>query len=64
MQPLPATPLTNNYDALVLAIRLGITAETEDQARRINEYIYDLASVCTPEDIERAKAEAIKAEAI
>ena len=50
---------TNNYEALVLAIKLGLTAETDDQVRRINEQIVLFASISTPVDIELAKAQAL-----
>ena len=50
---------TNNYEALVLAIKLGLTAETDDQVRRIDEQIVYFASLSTPVDIELAKAQAL-----
>ena len=50
---------TNNYEALVLAIKQGLTAETDDQVRRIDEQIVYFASLSTPVDIELAKAQAL-----
>ena len=50
---------TNNYEALVLAIKLGLTAETDEQVHRIDEQIVYFASISTPVDIELAKAQAL-----
>tara|TARA_R110002020_G_scaffold6382_1_gene27201 strand:+ start:642 stop:938 length:297 start_codon:yes stop_codon:yes gene_type:complete len=50
---------TNNYEALVLAIKLGLTAETDDQISRIDEQLVHFASLSTQEDIELAKAQAL-----
>ena len=50
---------TNNYEALVLAIKLGLTAETDNQVSRIDEQLVHFASLSTQEDIELAKVQAI-----
>jgi hypothetical protein len=50
---------TNDYEALVLAIKLGLTAETDEQVRRIDKQIVHFASISTPVDIELAKAQAL-----
>ena len=38
---------TNNYEALVLAIKLGLTAETDNQVSRIDEQLVHFASLST-----------------
>ena len=52
--------IANNYEALVVALKLGITAQTEEQATRIEGYIRELVEISGPEDIELAKAQALK----
>ena len=49
--------ITNNYEALVVALKLGITAQTEEQANRIEPYIRELVNISAPEDIKLAKAQ-------
>jgi hypothetical protein len=50
----------NNFDALVLALKLGITAETDEQISLIEKEIDWLASISAPEDIDLAKAKALQ----
>jgi hypothetical protein len=52
--------IANNYEALVLALKLGITAQNDEQASRIGEHINRLASISEPRDLERAKAQALE----
>tara|TARA_R110002020_G_scaffold7059_4_gene29724 strand:- start:1632 stop:1919 length:288 start_codon:yes stop_codon:yes gene_type:complete len=52
--------IANNYEALVLALKLGITAKNDEQASRIDEHITLLASRMQPSELERAKAQALK----
>ena len=49
----------NDFEALVLALKLGITAETDEQLSRIQKEIDYFESVVAPEDIELAKARAL-----
>ena len=48
----------NNYEALVLALRLAIDAPTEEQAQRAVAMAEDLASSLSELEVERAKKEA------
>ena len=48
----------NNYEALVLALRLAIDAPTEEQAQRAVAMAEDLASNLSELEVERAKKEA------
>ena len=52
--------IANNFDALVLALKLGITAETDEQISLIEKEIDWLASISAPEDIDLAKAKALQ----
>ena len=52
--------IANNFDALVLALKLGITAETDEQISLIEKEIDWLASISAPEDIDLAKAKALR----
>ena len=52
--------IANNYEALVLALKLGITAQNDEQASRIDEHITLLAARMQPRELERAKAQALK----
>ena len=47
----------NNYEALVLALRLAIDAPTEEQAQRTVAMAEDLASSLSELEVERAKKE-------
>ena len=47
----------NNYEALVLALRLAIDAPTEEQAQRAVQMAEDLASSLSELEVERAKKE-------
>ena len=47
----------NNYEALVLALRLAIDAPTEEQAQRAGAMAEDLASSLSELEVERAKKE-------
>jgi hypothetical protein len=52
--------IKNNYEALVVALKLGITAQTEEQASRIEKHIRQLVNISGLEDIELAKAQVAK----
>ena len=52
-----ATP-TNNYQALVTALKLAVTAPTDEQAQECVEMAKSFASSLSPEKIQRAKREA------
>jgi|TARA_B110000285_G_C15074218_1_gene589749 hypothetical protein len=54
-----ATP-TNNYQALVTALKLAVTAPTAAKAQECVEMAEGFASSLSPEKIERAKKEAIQ----
>ena len=47
----------NNYEALVLALRLAIDAPTEEQAQRAVQMAEDFASNLSELEVERAKKE-------
>ena len=47
----------NNYEALVLALRLAIDAPTEEQAQRAVQMAEDFASSLSELEVERAKKE-------
>ena len=48
----------NNYEALVLALRLAIDAPTEEQAEKATKMAEEFASTLNEFDIDRAKKEA------
>jgi hypothetical protein len=52
-----ATP-TNNYQALVTALKLAVTAPTDEQAQDCIEMAEGFASSLSIDEIERAKKEA------
>ena len=52
-----ATP-TNNYQALVTALKLAVTAPTDEQAQDCIEMAEGFASSLSLHEIERAKKEA------
>ena len=51
-------PLDNDYDALVSALMLGITASTEGKARESIKMAIFFASFLTDAEVETAKVEA------
>mgnify|MGYP003651993114 FL=1 len=52
--------IENNYQALVAALKLAVTAPTDEQAQECIEMAESFASSLSPEKIERAKKEAIQ----
>ena len=50
----------NHYQALVLALRLAITAPTESKAQECVSMAEQIAQCLTPDDIEQAKIEATR----
>ena len=48
----------NNYEALVLALRLAIDAPTEEQAEKATKMAEEFASTLNEFDIDRANKEA------
>jgi hypothetical protein len=50
----------NNYDALVLALKLAITAPDDDKSKEVIAMAESIASQMNAEDVERAKQEAGK----
>ncbi len=48
----------NNYEALVIALKLAIDAPTEEQADKATKMAEEFASTLNEFDIERAKKEA------
>ena len=54
-------PLTDLYDALVLALKLAISAPTEEQAKRAITHAQSFADNLSEIEVERAKKEAQEA---
>ena len=52
-------PLETDYDALVMALVLGITAPSDEKAMEVTALANLVARSLTPEDVTRAKAEAL-----
>jgi len=52
---------TNDYEALVLALRLSITADTDEQFNRALEMAESFAAKLTDIEVARAKKEAEEA---
>ena len=52
---------TNDYEALVLALRLSITADTDEQFNRALEMAESFAAKLTDIEVARAKKEAAEA---
>ena len=52
--------IENNYQALVAALKLAVTAPTDEQAQECVEMAEGFASSLSPEKIELAKKEAIQ----
>ena len=50
--------IENKYDALVLALCLGITDPTEEKSKEANYLAEILACTMTTEEVERCKKEA------
>ena len=50
--------IENNYQALVAALKLVITAPTDDKARECIEMAESFAATLSSNDVERAKDEA------
>ena len=50
--------IENNYQALVSALKLAVTAPTDEQAQECVEMAEGFASSLSPEKIKRAKKEA------
>ena len=51
--------INNNFDALVKALVLAITAQTDDQISRIEPMVQEFAAGLDEVTIERAKKEAL-----
>lgn len=51
--------INNNFDALVKALVLAITAQTDDQINRIDPMVQEFAAELDEVTIERAKKEAL-----
>ena len=49
-----------DYEALVLALTLAITAPTEEKAQECARMGEDIAQRLTPEEVESAQAEALR----
>jgi len=54
-----ATP-TDNYQALVLALKLAVTAPTDDKEQKCIEMAKSFASSLSSDQVERAKNEATR----
>lgn len=52
--------ITNDYEALVVALRLAITAPTDDRSLKCITMANVLMARLSTEDVERAKAEALE----
>ena len=52
-------PLETDYDALVMALVLGITAPSEEDAIAVSARAELVAQSLTPEEVMRAKTEAL-----
>jgi heterodisulfide reductase subunit C len=50
--------IENNYQALVTALKLAVTAPTDEQAQECIEMAKSFAASLSPDKIERAKKEA------
>ena len=53
-------PPDNDYDALVLALRLAINAPDDDRAQECANMVEEIALRLSEFDVERAKKEAIQ----
>jgi hypothetical protein len=53
------THINNNFEALVKALVLAITAKTEDQQKRIGPMVQEFAAGLDEVTIEKAKTEAL-----
>ena len=50
--------INNNYEALVAALRLAISADTDDQFQRAVSLAEDFSASLSADQVERAKSEA------
>ena len=51
--------IANDYDALVMALALALTAPSDEKAMEVAAQAELVARSLTPEDVTRAKAEAL-----
>ena len=51
--------IANDYDALVMALMLALTAPSDEKAMEVAAQAELVARSLTPEDVTRAKAEAL-----
>jgi hypothetical protein len=52
--------ITNNYEALVIGLRLAISAKTESQTKKCLKIIDQIAARLPDHEIEKAKKEALQ----
>ena len=55
------TTITNDYEALVLALTLGLTAPSDEQAEKVMCVAEPIATRLALEEVEEAKLAALKA---
>jgi len=51
--------IDNDYDGLVQALVLSLTAQTDEQVKRVAPMLYDFAAKFDEVTVERAKKEAL-----
>jgi hypothetical protein len=56
--------IVNDYDALVMALMLALTAPSDEKAMEVAAQAELVARSLTPEDVTRAKAEALATAAL
>jgi len=56
--------IANDYDALVMALALALTAPSDEKAMEVAAQAELVARSLTPEDVTRAKAEALAMAAV
>jgi hypothetical protein len=53
--------IDNDFDALVMALKLAIDAPSEEQAEEVSDMAEQIAAGMSEIEVERAKREALKA---
>jgi hypothetical protein len=53
--------IDNNFDALVMALKLAIDAPSDEKAKEVSDMAEQIASGMSEIEVERAKREALKA---
>jgi hypothetical protein len=53
--------IDNNFDALVMALKLAIDAPSDEKAKEVSDMAEQIAAGMSEIEVERAKREALKA---